>query len=679
PIWVCQGCNHMKAFESMKALEDAGAEGFDTTVDKHLQIHKPWVDRITCPCPECGLKMERVSEVIDCWFDSGCMPFAQFGFPHKGVDRFRHAFPADFISEAVDQTRGWFYSLMIIATMLFDEDTQKAYGLDPVDVPRPYRNCIVLGHVGDMTGKKESKSTGNYTSPDLVLRGRMKMRVVGSPEVARGTISMVKIATRSLELGADEKLGVSHEETGEVVGHVAVVPGPNHGKETVAMHPDDMAAWGITGSAWFHAPFQAPGADAFRWLFYASNPPWTNTRNSLRSIREGQRKFHLRLMNVFSFFSIYANINGFTPKAVVASGHALDRWILGELDRTVATVTDQMDQYLVYESARAITDFVDGLSNWYVRRSRARFWGEGDDTTAALSSLYTVLVGLSRVIAPFVPFLADAMFTRLVPGAGSVHLQAWPEDEGRLDPALAERMAMIRELASLGLAARDKVGVRVRQPLRAAEVVLADKALQAGLEPLLFLLKDELNVREIRFSARADAFVEYLVKPNYKALGKRLGKDMKACAAAVASADPAAIQAATQGDGFVVELPSGPVTLTSDDVLVEVQPREGFQASGSARAVVALHADLDDDLREEGLSRELINRIQTERKNLDLGYTDRIRVEVRGDDALQAAATRFAEHIQHEVLAISMDVGPLAGDAPLDVDGHGLMLAVQRA
>jgi isoleucyl-tRNA synthetase len=679
PIWRCTACDDLKAFPSMAALEEAGATGFDPDVDRHLQVHKPWIDRITCPCTSCGGRMERVPEVIDCWFDSGCMPFAQFGFPHTGVERFQNAFPADFISEAVDQTRGWFYSLLMIATMLFDEDTQRAYGLDPVDVPRPYRNVIVLGHVGDMDGKKESKSTGNYTSPDLVLRGRMRMRVVAKDDVKRGTISMVKIATRSLELGKKEKLGVSLEETGQIVGHVSVVPGPNHGKETVAMHPDDMAAWGITDRAWFHAPFQAPGADAFRWLFYASNPPWTNTRNSLRAIREGQREFHLRLGNVFSFFTIYANINGFDPANAIVSDHPLDRWITGELDATIAAVTANMDDYLVYESARAITDFVDGLSNWYVRRSRARFWADGDESLAAMSTLYTVLVGLSKVIAPFVPFLADAMFTRLVPDAGSVHLQSWPTDGGRLDADLAERMALVREIASLGLAARAKVGVRVRQPLLAAEVVLADQDDAGRLDDLLFLLEDELNVREIRFAAEANAFVDFVVKPNFKSLGKQLGKEMKACAKAVAQADPATVQAATQGDGFVVELPSGPFTLTADDVLVEVRPKEGFQAAGSARAVVALHAELDDDLREEGLSREILNRIQGERKAQDLGYTDRIHVKLAADEALRKAATRFDAHLRKETLALSLEVEPLAGEPALDVDGHGLTLHVEKA
>ena len=341
PIWKCESCGTMEAFESMAALQARGAEGIVDDVDPDLQIHKPWVDRITCTCTQCGGTMNRVPEVIDCWFDSGCMPFAQWGFPHQGVDAFRNAFPADFISEAVDQTRGWFYSLMMISTMLFDEETCKAFDLTPPGNPHPYKNVIVLGMVGDMDGKKESKSVGNYTSPNLVLRGRMKMRIVPDDTLQPGTIGLVKTAVRSIDLGKSERMRMSKEEP---------VPGADlerlevqlkgrkqsYGKETIGVHPDDIARLGLDGECWLQAPFQPPGADAFRWLFYASNPPWTDTRLSLRAIREGQREFHLRLANVYNFFRIHANIEGFDPRESkrVDSADVLDRWIRAELDDT---------------------------------------------------------------------------------------------------------------------------------------------------------------------------------------------------------------------------------------------------------------------------------------------------------------------------------------------------------
>ena len=682
PIWVCEACKAKEAFDSVAALQARGATGFDEDEDIHLQVHRPWVDHITVPCA-CGGAMRRVPEVIDCWFDSGCMPFAQWGFPHQGREEFARSFPADFISEAVDQTRGWFYSLLMISTMLFNEETCQAYGLAPTGWPRPYRNCVVLGHVCDMEGKKESKSTGNYTSPDLVLRGRMKMKVAADPSLKPGQLGLTAASVRSIDLSKDERMGASIDEAGEtrLPMTLAVVASP--GRETVAMNPDDIAALGLDGAVWLHAPFDPPGADAFRWLFYAANPPWTNTRLSLRAIREGQREFHLRLANVFNFFTIYANIARFEPGDTTRpmTTSLLDRWVRARSDEMVRVVTRQLDDYRIYEAARAIRDFVDDLSNWYVRRSRERFWGEGTDTWAALWTLYDVLATLTRVSAPFVPFMAEAMHQRLGLAGDSVHHSFWPLAPAEADEdaaALLEDMALIRELASLGLAARAKVGVRVRQPLLAAEVVLADAERAERLEPLLFLLQDELNVREVHFSTDADRFVTFRVKPDFKALGKRLGKDMKACAAALSSASGAEVRRAVLKGGYVVSLPGGEVTLTADDVVVEVQPREHFQAAGSAAAVVALHSDLNDDLVEEGLAREVINRIQSRRTELELGYTDRIDVVFRGDEPLAAAVRRFSDHIGRETLALALDVAVFPGDTSglPDIDGHAFEVEV---
>ena len=626
--------------------------------------------------------MQRVSEVIDCWFDSGCMPFAQWGFPHQGVE-FKAAFPADFISEAVDQTRGWFYSLLMISTMLFDEETCAEHGLDAPGFPRPYRNCVVLGHVSDMDGLKESKSKGNYTSPQLVLRGRMRMRVKADPSLKPGQVGLGKAAVRSIDLAKSERLGLTADEHGADKLLVKLVTVAHPGKETMALHPSDIEQLGLDGVVWVHAPFQPPGADAFRWLFYASNPPWTNTRLSLRAIREGQREFHLRLANVVSFFTIYANINGFKPEQARRSEHVLDRWVRAELAKLVEEVTSWLDQYRIYEAARAISAFVDGLSNWYVRRSRDRFWGDGDDTIAALSTLHGVLLTLSKVIAPFVPFLAESIHQRLGGAGLSVHLCAWPEAADLAadrDDALTADMGLLRELASLGLAARARVGVKVRQPLRAAEVVLADADRKAGLASLTDLLTAELTVREVRFTQRAEDFVTFEVKPNFKKLGRELGKEMKVLAGLLRSADPAAVRAGVLGGGYTVDLPSGPRVLTEADVIVGVQPKAQFQAAGSRAAVVALHAELDDDLREEGLARDVVNRIQTRRKELHLEYTDRIQVRCTAAPVLKAAIERFADHIQGETLTVSLtvDAHP-AGSEGEEVEGHAFTLHVERS
>ncbi len=684
PIWTCPDCGQMRCFGSVAELEAAGATGFATGEDPDLQVHKPWIDHVSLPCGHggCGGTLERVTEVIDCWFDSGCMPFAQWGFPHQGRDAFARAFPADFISEAVDQTRGWFYSLLMISTMLFDDETCEAHGLAPRGFPRPYKNCVVLGHVSDMDGFKESKSKGNYTSPQLVLRGRMRLRVKADDTLKRGQAGMVKAAVRSIDLTRGETLGLSKDEHGEERLQVGLATRPNPGKETLLLHPDDIATLGLDDDVWVHAPWQPPGADAFRWLVYASNPPWTNTRLSLRAIREGQREFHLRLANVMSFFTIYATINDFTPEPARRSEHVLDRWIRGELAAVVAEVTEQLDQYRIYEAARAISAFVEGLSNWYVRRSRDRFWGAGDDTTDALNTLHAVLLTLSKVIAPFVPFLADALHGRLGGAGDSVHLCEWPAPAGLSadrDDALSADMALIRELASLGLAARARVGVKVRQPLRAAEVILAEPERADALSPLLPLLLDELNVREVRFTQQAGDFVTFEVKPNYKALGRELGKEMKVLAGILRQAEPAAVRNGVLGDGYTVELPSGPRVLTEADVVVGVQPREAFQAAGSRTAVVALHANLDDDLVEEGLAREVINRVQSQRKELDLSYTDRISVTCGASPALAQAIARFADHIRKETLALDLAVhAPADGREADDIDGHALQLDVRR-
>ncbi|MFZ5480383.1 MAG: isoleucine--tRNA ligase [Myxococcota bacterium] len=655
-IWTCGSCDKRVAPASVAEIEARGGE-LAAGVERDLAVHKPFIDKVTLRC-ECGGTMTRVPEVIDCWFDSGCMPFAQFGFPHTGREEFDRAFPADFISEAVDQTRGWFYSLLMIGTLVFDDETCRQLGLAPRGFPRPYKHCIVLGHVCDADGKKESKSKGNYTSPDLVLKGSMKVRALPDATLKPGQVGFKAPQVKSLGLDPNERLTAPDGTKLEVVTR------PVKGKDAVHLHPDDLARLGEDVE--LSPPFAPPGADAFRWLFYASNPPWNNTRISLKAILEGQREFLFRLKNCHQFFVL--NAGDHTPQKPRGE-HLLDRWILHELDQLVASTTRWLDEFRVYEPARAINAFVDGLSNWWLRRSRDRF--DGDDAADAKDTLHHVLLTLSKLVAPFVPFMGEAMYRSLrLDGPESVHLCAWPTPEGRADAELAAKMALVRELASLGLAARAEVGVRVRQPLSAAEVVLARAVDLGELAPLL---KDELNVREVRFSRDAGRFVTFKVKPDFKALGARLGKDMKAVASALAQLSGDEVHAKLAAGSLVV---AGHV-LGEGDVLTQVEPKAGFRAAGSADAVVALHTELDEDLREEGLAREVIAKVQGVRKAWGLGYDDRIALAVEGGDRTARMLARFWGEIAGTVGASSGET--FEEEAEIVADGETVKLRIARA
>lgn len=664
-IWQCRECKSMAAPASVAEIEGQGGV-LATGVSADLAVHKPWIDSVTLRC-SCGGTMDRVPEVIDCWFDSGCMPFAQWGWPHQGQEQFERSFPADFISEAVDQTRGWFYSLLMVSTLLFDDKTCKEQGIEPRPFPRPYRNCIVLGHVCDADGKKESKSKGNYTSPDLVLKGQMKVRVLPDPSLQRGQVGLKPPQVKSLGLDPAERLRTPGGTAFEVVAR------PVKAKDTVHLHPDDAAAVGPT--TLLIPPFPAPGADAFRWLFCASNPPWNNTRISLKAILEGQREFLFRLRNVHQFLVL--NRGEWIPAAPVAT-EPLDRWLLHEVDALVRECTEQLDGYRPFEAARAISGFVDGLSNWYLRRSRDRFVS-GPEGDAPKNVLHSVLITLSKLIAPFVPFTAEGIYLSLRDSSQpeSVHLCDWPSaNQAWALPQLSANMATIREIASLGLSARANVGVRVRQPLAAAEVVLAKGSKAAELSELLPLLRAELNVREIRFSADAGRFVQFRVKPDFRALGKKLGKDMKACQEALAAMEGGEVRRRVLGGGLELTLPNGKVVLGPEEIIVEVAALPGFQASGSAAAVVALHASLNEDLLEEGLARELASRVASARKALALAYADRVEIRVEGGARTNAMLARFGSELCRDTGAV---FGPAEGAerAVFDVDGESLSLAVR--
>ncbi len=699
PIWLCDSeeCEHRVAAASMADLAARGATGFDESVDKHLQIHRPWVDSIVLPCTECGGQMHRVTEVIDCWFDSGCMPFAQWGFPHQGKEEFKGAFPADFISEAIDQTRGWFYSLLMISTLLFDDETCAEHGLPPVGMPRPYNNCVVLGHVCDMEGLKESKSKGNYTSPNLVMRGKTRLRVVADAEVKPGTIGLLKAQVSSLDLGKKEHVSVYLSDDGpRIVGPVKRAKVAM--KDTLNLHPSDCEKLGLPGDgtkAWFSIPIQPPGADAFRWLFCSASPPSSNTRLSLRAIRDGQREFLMTLKNVTNFFEIYANIavekgqfdpSGTAPRAP-ADRSLLDRWILHELHDTTQSMTRYMDEYMLYDAARKLNSFVDALSNWYVRRSRSRFWNEGDDLQDALWTLYEVLLATSKLTAPFVPFTAEAMWSSLAAprdgAAESVHLSSWPTvDASRLDAQLATDMALVREVARLGKSARAASKIKVRQPLASVTVVLADPTAGDSVRRLESLLREELNVRAIDVATEAGDLVAYQVKPNFKRLGRTLGKDMKRLAGWMAKQDPAALKASVDAGTLVADLGDRSIQLSSDDVLIGVVAQGDYEAASSPVAVVALATTLTDDLRSECLVRELTNRVQNLRKELDLGYTQRIRLRITGEPGVIEALQHHGKHLEQETLASDFELGLPESETDWEsrvwtVEGHEAKASVQ--
>lgn len=611
PIWVCESTGKMQAIGSYDELLAkpgiAGIEVWDETKEQFpdlvedLKVHKPYIDSVTYDSPfVSGSRMKRVSEVIDCWFDSGAMPFAQWGYPHTNTEKFLEQFPADFISEAIDQTRGWFYSLLAISTMMFDNELNAEDEDEAHELPHPFRNCIVLGLMLGEDGMKMSKSKRNYREP------------------------------------------------GEV--------------------------------------FDRYGADALRWFLFANQAPWTTIRYSERSIKESIPEFLLRLWNVYSFFVIYANIDGFRPAESLSGSvdqlnsdvllraetcrpyterSELDRWVLSELQSTAAEVVERMDSYDNYNACRSISRFLDGLSNWYVRRSRDRFWsGERDslDKLDAYWTLYECLVTLSKLIAPFVPFVAEAMWKNLAGVFGdraveSVHLCDYPcGDVALVDEKLADRMAVVREISSLGRSVRMSAKLKVRQPLAKVEVILVDDQHREWLESHNALIRDELNVKQVEYTQEADEYIEYQLVPNFKRLGPRVGKLMPQVKKAIHQANAREILTEMEKRGRVeIELPGGDqVELAPDDLGSRLLAKEGWAADHGKSCVVVLSTDLTEELVREGLARDVVRMIQERRKELECNYTDRIDVEVcfeTESSQLEMAIRENADYIRRETLA----------------------------
>jgi len=563
PVWRCEN-GHAECLGSLAEVEErSGRELPDP--------HRPYVDEHTWPCAECGGEMRRVPEVIDVWFDSGSMPFAQRHAPFENEELFRRTFPADYICEAIDQTRGWFYSLIAISTLLFDQ--------------APYRTVLCLGHIADPQGKKMSKSLGNIVVP----------------------------------------------------------------WEVIHQH----------------------GADAFRWYYLTSKQPWDGYLFSTGTVGESVRQFMLQLWNTFSFYVLYANANEISEPGEPAT--ELDRWAISRLHATIAEVRDRMEDYDATRAGQAIATFVDELSNWYVRRSRRRFW---DGDPAAFGTLKRCLVEVSKLLAPFCPFVADAIFENLDRRVDSVHLCDFPQ-AGARDLALETAMAVARETVRLGLAARG--GVKVRQPLRAAVVVAAGEE-RVAIERLEAIVRDELNVKELRFVAQADELGSYDVKPNYRSLGPRFGRQMPQVAAAVAALDPAHVAAALRDGGRVaISVDGHDHELGAEDLTLAMQPLDGYQLEREGSHAVALDLQLDDELRREGLAREVVHAVQNARKGAGLQVEDRIDLALGGDEELLAAAREHEEYLAQETLALRVGYDARANGAEATIEGRPLTVEVRRA
>jgi isoleucyl-tRNA synthetase len=717
-VWVCEkDPEHQEAPASVAEIEARNPHAFahfhkaraaDPTLSEHLIVHKPWVDLVTFPCAACGGAMRRVPEVIDCWFDSGCMPFAQWGYPHQNRDKFAASFPADFISEAIDQTRGWFYSLLMIATLVFDEP-----------LPRPFKTCVVLGHVSDKEGKKESKSKGNYTPPDIILdEVKMDFAVVDAarygvevPDEQTALICHEDLEGMDLASGATVEIRSFAGADRFVLNGAKKLP-----RRVVLLHEKALRELAVVPTStkdvkpvevpWLDREQRvtvkdvnttAPGADAFRWFFFAASPPWSATRHSLSNVRALQKEFAVKLRNVYSFFTIYGAIDGFDPTSPgVAAATDDDRWIASELATTVRDVTACMDAYDVFGATQHLIGFVDALSNWWVRRSRARFWRSGwdDDKRSAYATLYGALVTLAKLTAPFTPYGAEAMYQNLVVGARvhgareSVHLEDWPEvDAAAIDEALSRKMRVVRELVSIGLRARTDAKIKVRQPLRTATIVLNDERDADLVSSAVEAIREELNVLQVRFGTDDDrsAFGKTTYKPNFRSLGQRglgkLAQELKrAWGPGIASAEAGVILLALKHGKAM----RGDVEIVRDDVEVAFEPAPGVAAAAERVGSVFLDTQLDDELRELGFVRELQTRVQSLRKEMGLEYADRIRVRVDGSERVGRIVGAHRETLASEVLAVEVSFGPattpMGGEVrELDIEGEKVVLEVARA
>ena len=577
PIWQCE-CGHRECIGSIAELKEKGID-----VPDDIELHKPFIDNVHLRCEKCGKEMTRTAEVIDCWFDSGSMPFAQLHYPFENKELFEKNYPAQFISEAVDQTRGWFYTLLAISTAIFDRN--------------PFENCIVLGHVLDKKGLKMSKSKGNVVAPQDVL-------------------------------------------------------------DTV-------------------------GADATRWHFYTASAPWLPTRFSKEDVEETQRKFLSTLWNVYSFYVLYADLDNFdaTKYAEFKSEHVMDKWILSKLNTLIKTVENGLENYNITNAALAIEDFVDELSNWYVRRNRARFWTTelNDDKIGAYTTLYRVLVTLSKVAAPFVPFMTENIYQSLVVSLDSnaiesVHLCKWPEyDESVVNADLEREMDLAYKIVKLGRSARNGANIKNRQPL--GEMLVSITSLP---EYYGDIIKEELNIKNIVFGADLSEHVNFEIKPNLPVLGKAYGKLIPAIRKALAEMDQMKLaQDINSGKTVTIDANGTSIDLTKESLLVTMKGLEGFAFAGEGEVGVVLDTHITEELKEEGYLREILSKVQNMRKESGFEVADKIKLYVANNEMLETIIKKFEDVIKRETLSEVVVYNENREYAVNKINGEELSMAVE--
>ncbi len=581
-IWECE-CGHQHSIGSREELYKMSGNEKAKTVE----FHRPYIDEITITCPECGKQMKRVPEVIDCWFDSGAMPFAQHHYPFENKDLFEQQFPADFISEAVDQTRGWFYSLLAESTLLFNK--------------APYKNVIVMGHVQDENGQKMSKSKGNAVDPFNAL--------------------------------------------------------------------------------------ETYGADAIRWYFYTSSAPWLPKRFSGKAVQEGQRKFMGTLWNTYAFFVLYANIDNFDASKYTLEYDKLpvmDKWLLSKLNSTVAEVDSNLDQYRIPEAAKALQDFVDEMSNWYVRRSRERFWAKGmeQDKINAYMTLYTALVTICKAAAPMIPFMTEDIYQNLVRSNDanapeSIHLCDFPVvNKDHIDKKLEEDMEDVLDAVVMGRACRNEAAIKNRQPISRMYI----KSVFTLSEFYQEIIEDELNVKEVVFTDDVRDFTSYTFKPQLRTVGPKYGKQLGGIQKHLAALDGNAAMDELNADGALkFDVDGVAVELTKDDLLIDMAQKEGYVSQEDNRMTVVLDTNLTPELVEEGFVYEIISKIQTMRKESGFEVTDHIRVSINGNDKLSEIAQKNKEAISGKVLADELTSGAEYGvSKEWNINGENAVIAVER-
>lgn len=580
PVWVCDKCGKIHVVGSRKELSEL------TGCDENVELHKPYVDPLTWKC-ECGGTMRREPVVIDCWFDSGSMPFAQWHYPFENKDKFQRRYPANFISEAIDQTRGWFYTLSAIAACLFDSPA--------------FLNCIVLGHVQDKEGRKMSKHIGNVVDPWVLLDNQ--------------------------------------------------------------------------------------GADAVRWYFYTSSMPWLPNRFSAEAVSESQRKYMGTFWNTYAFYILYADIDNFDPtrhKLVRENLTPMDRWILSRLNTLIGHVEAYLDDLKMTEAGREMQDFMDDLSNWYVRRCRERYWGKDmtADKEAAYMTLYTVLKTMALISAPFTPFMSETMYQNMVrtvdkSAPESIHLCDWPKkDESFIDPELEANMAAVLDIVVLGRSARNAANIKNRQPV--ASMYVQGKALP---DMYVSIIADELNVKEVRFVDDASSFISYRVKPQLKTLGPRYGKLLPKINQYLAGegVGNAVVAAHNRGESYKFDIDGTEISLSAEDVLVSTEENAGFVTVTEHDLSVVLDTNLTPELIEEGFVREIVSKVQTMRKEAGFEVTDHIVLSHHGNSLIEGIFARHGAEIAADTLADSIKLGSAGYVKDWEINGESVTLGVEKS